>query len=59
MITLKFIILLILGLIIVLPIVAYLVIKWGAVGFFQGKEAFKRRIDTTTIHDKKRKHENF
>ena len=55
---LKYIILLIL-LIIVLPIVFYLCVKWGVVGFFKGKEAFRKRIDTTTMNDKKRKYEKF
>ena len=52
-------ILLILGLIIVLPVLFYLCIKWGAVGFYRGKEAYKKRIDITTINNKKRKHEKF
>lgn len=46
-------------LIIVVPILAYLSVKWGMVGFYRGKEVYKRRIDVTTIDDKKRKYEKF
>jgi len=52
-------ILLVLGLIIVVPILAFLCVKWGVAGFYRGKEAAKRRIDVTTIGDKKRKIEKF
>ena len=59
-------ILLISGLIILitvgLPILIYLCIKWGAVGFYRGKEAFRHRldkVDVTTTNDKKRKYKNF
>lgn len=44
---------------IVLLVIVYCCVKWGTVGFYRGKEAFrKRRIDMTTIKDKKRKYEN-
>ena len=55
-------ILLILGAVFVIPIIAFLVMKWGIVGFYRGKEAFGRRldkVDVTTTNDKKRKYKNF
>ena len=52
-------ILLIIGTIFVVPTLAFLVMKWGSVGFYRGKEASNRKIDGTTINDKKRKHEKF
>ena len=36
-------IILILGIIIIAPILAFLCVKWGVAGFYQGKEAIKRR----------------
>ena len=50
-------ILLIIGTIFVVPTLAFLVMKWGSVGFYRGKEASNRKIDVTTINDKKRKYE--
>ena len=52
-------ILITLGAITVLPILAFLCVKWGIFGFYKGKEAYKRRIDVTTINDKKRKYKKF
>ena len=49
--------LIILGAIIVLPILAFLCVKLGTFGFYKGKEAYKRKIDVTTISDKKSKYE--
>jgi len=46
------------GIITVIPILAFLCVKWGVAGFYQGKEAIRRRIDVTTS-DKKRKTEKF
>lgn len=56
-------ILLILGIIFTVPTLAFLVMKWGSVGFYRGKEASNQRridrVDVTTMNDKKRKYENF
>ena len=52
-------ILLIIGTVFVIPIIAFLVMKWGSVGFYRGKEESRRRIDVTTMDDKKRKYKNF
>ena len=52
------ILLIVLILIIVVPILAFLCMKMGIVGLNRGKEATKRRrIDITTVGDKKRKTE--
>lgn len=62
MTTLEWIITIIVILIFVLPILSYICTKWGVVGYFKGKEAFRKRkkyIDVTTMNDKKRKYEKF
>lgn len=33
---------LIFGVIVVAPVLAYLCVKWGMVGFYRGKEAFRK-----------------
>lgn len=47
-------ILIALGTIIVLPILAFLCVKLGTVGFYRGKEAFKRQseiVDSVQSND--------
>ena len=43
----------------IIAALAFLVMKWGSVGYYKGKEAFKRRIDVTNISDKNRKYKKF
>ena len=52
-------VLLIISAVFVIPIIAFLVMKWGSVGFYRGKEESRRRVDVTTMSDKKRKYEKF
>lgn len=48
-------ILITIGAIIVLPILAFLCVKLGTVGFYRGKEAFKRQNEFNSIENN---HEN-
>ena len=43
-------IILVLGLIIVIPILAFLIMKSGTVGFYRGKEASQSNVNATDVN---------
>jgi len=47
----------ILGIIFVVPTLAFLVMKWGSVGFYRGKEAIRRENDFS-VSDNNNNNEN-
>ena len=51
-------ILIILGIIIVAPIVVYLCMKLGTVGFYRGKEAIRRENDFSVSDNNNNNNEN-
>lgn len=50
-------ILLIVGVITVAPTLAFLCAKWGLVGFYRGKEAFRKQNETN-VQDNSKESEN-